>query len=163
MTEDLDYSWVSEVSSEIDEMAEFLSGPMRDGEERVASVDYGLDNALESSEKFSQEQGLLTDAESVEGITKYVSEFSLGTITINGPSVYPSTSYQLDLVATQDEQYWEFSSVDANVELNEQNNYIRRLEKGIEKKLEDEDRNIRRLTEDYQSDSQFMKSITKKA
>lgn len=158
MSEDLDYSWVGEVADEVDEMAKYLSGPMRDGEERVESVDYGLDGMLKSPETFREEEGLLTDAEAVEDITKYISEISLGTITIKGPEHYPSTRYNLDLKANSDETYWEFSAVDADVELSEQNNYIAKLENKIEDKLEDEETGIDRITEGYQSSSEFLEA-----
>lgn len=159
MSEDLDYSWVGEIASEVDEMAEYLSGTTKDGKERIESVEYGVNNALESPEKFREQEGLLTDAESIQDITKHISEFPLGTLTVKGPSDYPTTTYQLDLIATEGgSKYWEFSSVDADTELDAQNNYIKNLEEKIDDKLEDEPTEIKRITEEYQSSSSFIES-----
>ena len=167
MTDDQKYKWVSEVASSVNEMAEFLSGESNDDintiDHEVKEIEYGLDGILESPEEFRDQNGALTDAESLDELTNYLREFSLGTITLSGPEDYPTTTYQLDLIANEKETYWEFSPVDAAMGLESQNNYVRALEEKMGNYLEDKDPVIKTITEEYESESNAAESLIKAA
>lgn len=158
MRDEKDFSWVDDVSSRVDDTTELLSENIDEEKGEIEKVHYGPENVFEDSETYREAEGLLTDAESSEEICQFISEVNLGRIEISGPSQFPSTTYHLDYTATQEGKVWEFKSVDADRELEAQNNYVRKLEDTIENELQ-EDEYINRVTESYQSDSEFMETL----